>query len=137
MSISRPRVLARGIAALAFAIVFATFTIATPFFGEGRNVIAPAVACGVAAVALAGLAMSAFSLYDGASPNARTPFRIAHVGVFAIPVAGLVTGAVIAAVDGDAAVFGVAVWGTAIPWLVHLFLIRGQARDLRSAAQQA
>jgi hypothetical protein len=135
MTSSRPRILARGIAALAFALIFATFTIATPFFGQGRNIIAPAVACGVAAVALAGLAMSAFALYDGASRNARTPFRVAHVGVFAIPVAGLVTGAVVAAVDGDAAIFGVAAWSTAIAWLVHLFLIRGQARDLRSAAQ--
>lgn len=134
MSTSRPRILARGITALAFALIFATFTIGTPFFGDGRAVIAPAVASGVAAVALAGLAMSAFALYDGASRNARTPFRIAHVGVFAIPVAGLVTGAVIAAVEADAAILGVAAWTTAVAWLVHLFLIRGQARDLRSAS---
>jgi hypothetical protein len=133
MTSSRPRVLARGIAALAFALIFATFTIATPFFGEGQAVIAPAVAGGVAAVALAGLAMSAFALYDGASRNARTPFRIAHVGVFAIPVAGLVTGVVVWLTSGDAAVLGVAAWGTGLAWLIHLFLIRGQARDLRSA----
>lgn len=135
MSYSRPRVLIRGLVALGFALVFATFTIASPFVGDGRVIVAPAVAAGVAAVALAGLAMSAFALYDGAAKNARQPMRIAHVGVFAIPVAGLVTGAVIWLTSGDATVIGVAVWGTGIVWLVHLFLIRGQARDLRSAAQ--
>ncbi len=135
MSYSRPRVLARGIVALAFALVFASFTVSSAFVDEGQAIIAPAVAAGVAAVALAGLALSAFALYDGAAAKARRPMRIAHTGVFAIPVSGLVTGAVVWLASDDATVIGIAVWGTALAWLVHLILVRGQARDVRSATQ--
>jgi hypothetical protein len=135
MTISRPRVLARGIAALAFAIAFAAFTAAAPFIGGGTSMVAPAVAAGVAALCLAGLAYAAFTLAGGAPGRARRAYRFAQVGVFAIPVAGLGGGLVAWTASGDVTNFGVSVWATAIAWLALLLPIRGQARDMRSAAQ--
>lgn len=135
MTISRPRVLARGIVAFAFALAYAIFTVSAPAAGGGTTMIAPAVATGVAALCLAGLAMAAFALYNGEPRRARPPYRVAQVGVIAIPVAGLGAGLVVWMVSGDIANFGVSVWSTAIAWLALLLLIRGQARDMRSAAQ--
>jgi hypothetical protein len=120
---------------VAFALAFASFTVATPFVRGDTSMIAPAVATGFAALSLAGLALAAFALYDGAAVRARRPYRLAQVGVFVIPVAGLGTGLAVWMVSADVADFGRAVWATAIAWLALLLLIRGQARDMRSAAQ--
>jgi hypothetical protein len=131
MAISRPRTLARGIVAIFLALVLATFTVVTPFLGPDTEIIAPVVAGGVGAVALAGLAMSAFALYDGNPAGARPGYRIAQGGVWLIPAAGLATGSVIWLLSGDVKDMGIAFWGTGIVWLIHLLLIRRHARDMR------
>src|SRR5262245_857141 len=134
---SRPRLLLRGIVALGLAFVFAGFAVGAPFVEADAEIIAPAVAAGVAAISLSGLAMSAFALYDKSMASALPGYRIARWGVPAVPVAGLATGVVTWLVSGDATIMGVAVWGTGIVWLVLLLLIARHSRDMRLATAVA
>jgi hypothetical protein len=141
MPISRSRILLRGVLAAGIAVVFAITAVTELFVGEGGGFVAPTVALGAGAIALAGLAWSALSLY-GATASARVDqqraagarpgYRLARWGLLAIVVAGLGAGVVTWLAYDEITNFGVAVWATGIVLLVNLLLIRRHGRDLRA-----
>jgi hypothetical protein len=141
MPISRSRVLLRGVLAAGIAMVFAATAVTELFVGEGGGFVAPTVALGIGAIALAGLAWSALSLY-GATASARVDpqraagarpgYHLARWGLLAIVVAGLGAGVVTWLAYDEITNFGVAIWATGIVLLVNLLLIRRHGRDLRA-----
>lgn len=131
MTISRPRLLVRGIVALAFALVYVLFTVAGPIADGDKSLIAPRVMTGVGTLCLAAVALAAIALYDGAPRRARRPYRVALVCGAGIPVAGLGTGLIVWIATGSFTNFGISIWAAGLTLLTPLILLRGQARDMR------
>lgn len=140
MPISRTRLFLRGIVAAGFAAAFAATAVTGPFVEESKF-FAAAVALGVGAIALAGLAWSAIALYQATSANpvdaqraakARPGYRLAQWGLLAIPLAGLGAGVVTWLAYDEITNLGIAVWATGVVLLILLLLIRRHGRDIRA-----
>jgi hypothetical protein len=135
MRFTRTRALLRALLALLFGAAFGVAAITMPVGAADLAYVAPMVVLVVGAVALLGLAWSAWIVAGGiesADPvlrakraaDAGTGYRIARWGVLGIPVLGVVAGLITWLLDKNNTYLLIMAWSTAIVWLVHLLLIR-------------
>jgi hypothetical protein len=135
MQLTRTRALIRAGLALLFAVTFALTAFTMPAGATDAGFVAPMVALLTGAVALLGLAWSAWIVAGGIESTdpalrarraraARPGYRIAQWGVLGIPILGVASGLITWLLDKNIVYLLVMAWSTAIVWLVHLLLIR-------------
>ena len=121
--------------ALLFAVAFGLAAVMAPVGVSDASFVAPMVALITGAVALLGLAWSAYivagaigspdsALRARRAADARPGYRIAQWGVLGIPILGVASGLIAWLLDKDPTYLLIMAWSTAIVWLVHLSLIR-------------